>query len=340
MLGSARRAAAAALFGFAALAGDAGAEPFRLIVTEPTAPLVPNSVMDLAVELGYFAREGVEVELVRVQHTPSAVAALQAGEGEMANISADAALLVIANGHMDLKAVVSPNKTLPFLIAGTEEIGALSDLEGRSFGIGRIGSLDHTLTVQVMAAVGIDADRVEFVAIGQPNLRAQALAARQIDATTISIGTWLTMPDRSGLAMLVQPDDFFAAAPVVNKLNVVPDTVLAARRDDVAAVVRALVKASRDLAADHDLWIEAMAKARPDVDRKTLATLARLFAGSWSVNGGLNREELEATAAWAFGGAEFAGLPPIATEDWVDFGFVAEVLEAEGVAPANDRPAF
>ena len=48
--------------------------------------------MDLAVELGYFDREGVEVELVRVQQTPSAVAALQAGEGEMANISVDAAL--------------------------------------------------------------------------------------------------------------------------------------------------------------------------------------------------------------------------------------------------------
>ncbi len=72
-----------------AFAAPAAAEPFRLIVTDLAAPLVPNSVMDLAVQLGYFEREGVEVELVRVQQTPSALAALQAGEGEMANIAVD-----------------------------------------------------------------------------------------------------------------------------------------------------------------------------------------------------------------------------------------------------------
>ena len=77
-----------------ALSCDAKAAPFRLIVTDLEPPLVPNSVMDLAAELGYFAREGVDVELVRVQQTPSALAALEAGEGEMANVSVDAVLQV------------------------------------------------------------------------------------------------------------------------------------------------------------------------------------------------------------------------------------------------------
>ena len=60
--------------------------PFRLIVTHLEPPLVPNSVMDLALELAYFEREGVSVELVRVQQTPSALAALQSGEEEMSNV--------------------------------------------------------------------------------------------------------------------------------------------------------------------------------------------------------------------------------------------------------------
>lgn len=51
----------------AALTTPAWAEPFRLIVTDLEPPLVPNSIMDLALSLGYFEREGVEVELVRVQ---------------------------------------------------------------------------------------------------------------------------------------------------------------------------------------------------------------------------------------------------------------------------------
>ena len=158
-------------------AGGAAAEPFRLIVTHLEPPLVPNSVMDLAVELGYFDREGVEVELVRVQQTPSAISALQAGEGEMANIGVDALLQLVAQGGSDLRAVTSPNKALPFLIASKSSIASPADLQGRSFGVGRVGSLDHSLSMKVLGAQGVDTSKLEILAPGQPPVRAQALAA-------------------------------------------------------------------------------------------------------------------------------------------------------------------
>jgi len=343
MLNSIRRAVAAtalALAAFAPFAGGAAAQPFKLITTDLNAQLVPNSVMDLAVQLGYFEKEGVEVELVRVQQTPSAVAALQAGEGDMANISVDAALQLVARDQLKLKAVVSPNKSLPFLIAGKDSITALTDLEGKSFGVGRIGSLDHTLSTKVLQAKGIDVSKLEFVNIGQPNVRAQALAAGQIDATTMSIGVWLSIPDKEGLAVFVTPDDYYAAAPVLNKVNVVPDEVLAAKRDQVAAVVRALIKASRDFAAKPELWVDAMVTARPDVDRATLEELSRSFVGAWSVNGGLNRDEIEATVAWTYDTPDFAGLRPVGFDEWVDLGVIGDVLQSEGVAPESDQPGL
>jgi NitT/TauT family transport system substrate-binding protein len=340
MPGLARRALAAAALGAAALTGPAAAEPFRLITTDLTAQLVPNSVMDLAEQLGYFEREGVEVELVRVQQTPSAVAALQAGEGEMANISVDAALQIVARDQLPVKAVISPNKSLPFLIAGKSDIATLADLEGRSFGVGRIGSLDHSLSTKVLQSKGVDTDQIDFVNIGQPNVRAQALAAGQIDATTMSIGVWLSLPDHEGLETLVTAEDYFDAAPVINKVNVVPDAVIAERPDDVAAVVRALIKASRDFAGQPSLWVDAMATARPDVDRETLETLARNFAGSWSVNGGLNRDELQATVDWTYDSEDFKGLRKVDLDEWVNLDFIADVLKSEGVAPDHDQPGL
>jgi NitT/TauT family transport system substrate-binding protein len=336
----ARRLAAAIAISLTTLGGAAAAEPFRLITTDLNAQLVPNSVMDLAVDLGYFEKEGVDVELVRVQQTPSAVAALQAGEGEMANISVDAALQLVARDQMALKAVVSPNKSLPFLIAGKEEIATLADLEGRSFGVGRIGSLDHTLSSKVLLSKDVDPEGLEIVNIGQPSVRAQALAAGQIDATTMSIGVWLSIPDKTGLQVLVTPDDYFAAAPVLNKVNVVPDAVLAERREDVVKVVRALVKASRDFAAEPELWVEGMVAARPDVDRATLEQLAQTFVASWSVNGGLNRDEIEATVDWSYATPDFEGLRRVGFDEWVDLGVVGDVLDSEGVASESDQPAF
>lgn len=310
--------------------------PFRLIVTHLEPPLVPNSVMDLAVSLGYFDREGVNVELVRVQQTPSALAALQAGEGEMANIGVDALLQTMAAGASDLRAVTSPNTSLPFLIAARTEIADLTALSGARFGVGRIGSLDHTLSRLVLERLGTNLDASQLISLGQPNIRAQALLAGQIDATTMSIGTWASLPDHSGLHILVDQDAYFAAAPLVNKVNAVPADVLAERPEDVAAVIRALIRISRDFAADPALWVEAMSAALPDTDRTMLETLAPGFAASWSVNGGLSAEALDYTATWLFGTEEFAGLSAPPLHDWVDFAPVDAALATLGTVDTMD----
>jgi NitT/TauT family transport system substrate-binding protein len=318
--------------------GAAAAEPFRLIVTDLEPPLVPNSVMDLAVQLGFFDKEGVEVELVRVQQTPSAVAALRAGEGEMANISVDSVLQLVGRDQMDLKAVISPNKALPFLIASRADIGSPAELEGKSFGVGRVGSLDHSLS-GMLQAKGVDPSKLSFVAIGQPNVRAQALAAGQVDATTMSVGVWMSLPDKDGLHILVDQKDYYEAAPVVQKVNVVTDEVLASRRGDVAAVVRALIAISRDFAAHPDRWVEAMAKVRPDTSRENLAELAKNYAESWSANGGLNRKELEFTVDWHYSSPDLEGVRRVELTEWVDFTLVDEALGAGGVYPGMDEPA-
>lgn len=317
-------------------AGIAAAEPFRLILTHLEPPLVPNSVMDLAHELGYFAREGVDVDLVRVQQTPLALAAILAGEGEMANVAVDGLLHLVAQGNRSLIAVTSPNKALPFLIASRADITSPADLRGRSFGVGRIGSLDHSLSTRVLAAAGVDISVLDVVTLGQPPVRAQALAAGQIDATTMSIGVWLSIPDRTGLSVLIPPADYYAAAPVVSKVNVVAAEVLADRRGEVEAVMRALVKISRDFAADPDAWARAMAPHRAGLTEEEMQMLARSFAGSWSVNGGMSRTELQYTQDWLYRTEEFRDLAPVTLADWVDLTSADAVLHDLGTVPGSD----
>jgi NitT/TauT family transport system substrate-binding protein len=315
------------------------AAPFRIIVTDLTPPLVPNSVMDLAVDLGYFEREGVDVDLVRVQQTPLAVIALQAGEGEMANIGVDTALQLVARNQLDLRAVTSPSKSLFFLIAASDAIATAEQLVGHSYGIGRVGSVDHSLSRQVLAGMNVDIDALDLVALGQPNVRAQALAAGQIDATTLSLGTWTTLPDKAGLHILVNADAYFAAAPVVSKVNVVTPEVLENRRFEVEAVVTALMKLSRDIVAKPSIWVDAMAKLRPDIARADLETLAAAYARGWPVNGGLSAQELAFTADFNFRSDEFAGLTPPPLAAWVDFSVTDAVLARLGGPMANLDPA-
>ena len=318
-----------------AIASPVAAAPFRLILTHLEPPLVPNSVMDLALERGYFEAEGVDVELVRVEQTPSALQALAAGEGEMANVGVDGLLLLVAQGATDLKAVTSPNKSLPYVIAAKDDIKTVADLAGREFGVGRVGSLDHSLSTKVLASEGLDMEAVEVLAIGQPNVRAQALVAGQIDATTMSIGVWLSIPDKTGYHILVDQALYYAAAPVINKVNAVTQRVLDERSADVAGVIRALIKISRDFSADPKAWATAMVPYAPNTDAAGLEALAATFASSWSVNGGMNATDLQATQDWLYATEDFAAAKPVTLDQWVDFRPVDAVLANMGTVDGD-----
>ncbi|MBP7002576.1 ABC transporter substrate-binding protein [Amaricoccus sp.] len=322
-----RLIAAAALA--AALAGPAAAEPFRLIVTDMETPLVPNSVMELAEQEGYFDRAGVDVEFVRVQQTPLAMAALRAGEGEMANVAVEALLQAVAQGAADLRAVMSPNRSLPYLIAG-RDVASVADLAGKRFGIGRVGSVDQLLSSKVLASQGIDMAGLELVALGQPQARAQALVAGQIDATTMSIGAFTAIDGDPAIKVLVDVEDYYRAAPILSKLNAVRSDTLASREKEVEAVIEAVTLASRDFAADPDKWVAAMRKARPDVDEADLKLLAAAFAGSWSIDGGISAPELEAAQAWLHEGEDFAGIAPAPLDAWVDLAPLDAVIARIG----------
>ncbi len=317
------------------LATPAAAGPFRLIVSDAEVPLVPNSVMELAAQEGYFARAGVEMEFVRVEQSPMVMAALRAGEGEMANVSLEVLLQAAGAGVTDLRGVMSPNTSLPYLIAG-RDLGQVADLAGKRFAIGRVGSVDHLLSMRVLATEGVDPGTLELVALGQPQARAQALLAGQIDATTMSIGTFTAIADRPGISVLVDVGDFYRAAPILSKLNVVTTATLDSRGAEVQAVIEALVLAARDFQADPETWVAAMKKARPDVDEADLRKLAAAFAGSWTVNGGLSPGELAEAQAWLHEGEDFAGVAPATPELIADFAPLRAVLEKIGTSDAGD----
>jgi NitT/TauT family transport system substrate-binding protein len=256
----------------------------------------------------------------------------------MANVALEALLQATAQGATDLRGVMSPNKSLPYLIAVRGDIDAPADLTGKRFGIGRVGSVDHLLSMKVLEAAGVDVASLELVGLGQPQARAQALLAGQIDATTMGIGSFTAIDDDPSVSVLVGVDAYYRAAPVLSKLNIVRSDTLAERRAEVEAVIEAITLASRDFAAHPDRWVAAMREARPDVPELDLMMLAEAFAGSWSVDGGLTRPELEAAQAWLHEGEDFAGIEPAPLEAWADLAPLEAVLAKIGPVEESDVP--
>jgi NitT/TauT family transport system substrate-binding protein len=309
----------------------AASDPFKIVVTEVDTPLAPNSVIDLANRLGYYARQGVRVQLIHVQGTPIAVAALISGQGDMANIGVDTVLQLVGNRQIALKGVVSPNTALPYVIVAKTAIQSVKGLEGHVIGIGRIGSVDYLQMRNVMTRMGANVGAVTYLSIGQPAQRGQALAAGQIDATTMTIGSWIAMPNHKGLHVLVDQKSFAQAAPFITKLSVVTDKTDQTRGPEIAAVVRATMQASRDFAQHPELWANAMAKLHPEIPHDRLLKLAKAYRNDWSVDGGIEPADATYTAAELYKTKDFRSLPHKASVgEWIDMHFINDAMRTLG----------
>ncbi|HZT26327.1 MAG TPA: ABC transporter substrate-binding protein [Pseudolabrys sp.] len=323
-------------------AGPAGAEPalapFTIIVTESQTPPVPNSILELAGQLGFYKREGLDVTLKRVAGTPLAVAALLSGEGDMANVSLQAVLKLAGRGNTSLRAVSSPDRSLSYVVVASDRVRSLTELRGKVFGIGQVGTLDNSLTWLVLRRHGLDPGALRTVSVGRPQARLAALAAGKIDATTISLGSWTTLADKSGLRLLISKEDFFHSAPVTAKVNVVSVRTLTERRTAVEKVIMALIKLARWLAADRQRWADAMALARPDLRRADLEQLAAAYGHEWCVDGCFDVETLENSARILMTDPEHERKEPPATVQWADFSIVNSVLHKLGTAHQVGSP--
>lgn len=310
----------------------------RLGLGSAPAPPLPNSVLWLAKDLGYYGREGLDVDLKEFQGTPLVIAAMIAGEVDVGNVSTSDVIRMVANKTQPMRAIHSPDARLYFLVAAKDEIKTVADLQGKTFAVARIGSVDHSLTMLALKSMGVNPAGITFVAIGTPSVRAQALAARRVDATTISLGTWVTIQKDAGLKILVDPNTFFETATVVEKVNAVTTKVWDEKADQLRRFTAAILKASRHFADNREAWVDALTKRRTDIDRKDAANLWTAFKSSWAVNGLMNLEVYKKSSEFFYQAGILDKVPRIEVGEWADTRLVDDVLKEIGVYAKIDAP--
>jgi NitT/TauT family transport system substrate-binding protein len=310
----------------------------RVGVATSPAPALPESTLWLAQDLGFYQKEGLDVDITEVNASPLLITALRAGEIDIGDINSEDVIRLTASKDLEMRTINSASGRNFFMIVGKDSIGSILELQGKSFAIARVGSQDHALSSKVMTVKGLQPDTVNYVAVGAPNLRAQALVAGQIDATTVSLGTWVTVQNQKNIKVLVNVDDYFNALPLVNKGNAVTTRVLAEKPEALRRFTAAIVKASRYFAQNRSAWVEAIAKRRPDIGRADLEYLWDQFGSSWAVNGQMNLSAYQASTDFLYESGTFNDAPRIDAKDWADAQFVDSVLTEVGVIPNIDDP--
>jgi NitT/TauT family transport system substrate-binding protein len=309
----------------------------RLGLGSAPAPPLPNSVLWLAKDLGFYAREGLDVELTEFQGTPLAIAAMVSGDVDVANVSTSEVIRMNATKGQPMRAIHSPDARLYFLIAAREEFKSVSALQGRTFAVSRIGSVDHSLSSIALKALGLNPSSLTMVAMGVPSTRAQALVAGRIDATSLSVGTWITIQKEPGVRILVDHNTYFENTAVVEKVNAATTKVLDEKPEQLRRFTSAILKTSRHFAENQDAWVAAITKRRPDLDRADAANLWTGFKTAWAVNGLMNLDVYRKSSDFFYQVGMLEKVPKIEVAEWADTRFVDGVLKEIGVN-ANADP--
>jgi NitT/TauT family transport system substrate-binding protein len=310
----------------------------RLGLGSAPAPALPNSVLWLAKDLGFYQREGLDVELNEFKGTPLVIAAMIAGDIDVGNVSTSDVIRLVATKGQPMRAIHSPDARLYFQIAARDEIKSVAGLPGKTFAVSRIGSVDHSLSMIALKSLGINPASLTYVAMGVPTTRAQALVAGRVDATSVSVATWITIQKESGVKVLVDQNTFYENATVVEKVNAVTAKMLEEKPDHLRRFTAAILKASRYFIDNQEAWLEAMGKRRPDVDRKDAANLWSGFTTAWAVNGLMNLDAYKKSADFFYKSGILEKVPRVEVGEWTETRFVDDVLKEIGVYAKSDPP--
>ena len=137
-----------------------------------------------AKEMGFYAKHGLDVDLVLLVGAPLAVTALVAGETPIVHAGASAVVTSNLQGSGAVLVAGGANR-FPYVLFVTDEIKRVEDLRGKKFGVSRIGSADNAAAITVFNRFGIKESDVTYVQAGSIPARLAAMQTNALQATLL-----------------------------------------------------------------------------------------------------------------------------------------------------------
>jgi NitT/TauT family transport system substrate-binding protein len=202
-------AAAAAASPQAAPASPATSVPaapvaMRIGLNSPTAYVTPAWV---AKDQGFFAKYGIDPELIVMQSSAQLAPALMSGEIPIA-ISAATGIVNSALSGSDLVLLGGYANQLRFWLYARPEIASVADLRGKPVAITRRGGAVHVATELALQRNGLDPERdVNLIQLGSTNDSLTAMLAGAVSGGMLSPPSMFRADDQ-GLRLLVDTGDY------------------------------------------------------------------------------------------------------------------------------------
>jgi NitT/TauT family transport system substrate-binding protein len=286
----------------------------------------------VAIDRGYFAREGLEVEIIQAAGPPATAALIS---GDLAfNASPGAALSAILK-NAPLKIMMVSNDQPPYqLWSGDDKIKKLEDLKGQRVGVISTGDTHEMALRLLFAAQGIDPKSVIYAPIGPGAGRVASITANSVAAASLTTDEVEQIRSNPKLHMVF---DTSKAVKLINGGLATSDRMLGAERAMAKRFTRALVQGRRFASTFESESVDSVQKRVPMSAREGLITSFRISQAGATKDGTLSpaiqQAELDVRG-------ELLGIPKdkmLPRDKVFDFSLVEEVnreLDAQGWKPS------
>ena len=256
----------AAVLSSAFMLSPAAAEPLRLAHST----WVGYGPFYIARERGFFADEGVEVELIVMEDTAARIAAMTAGRVEVVATTVDTVMPFMTEEQQFRYIFAVDASQGGDGIVADKDIASLADLRGKKVAFGE-GTTSQFYFAVLLREAGIGFDELEAVNMTAADAGAAFVAGRVNAAVTWE--PWLTRGKQAPHGRLLV--DSSRHPGLITDIAVTTAETAAARREDLKALTRAWNRAVAFVSTHPDAADAIMAKGvggwlkDPEVFRET-----------------------------------------------------------------------
>jgi NitT/TauT family transport system substrate-binding protein len=221
-----------------------------------------NFVWYASVDTGFYKKNGLDVDLIFIPSSTTAVSSVVAGDISLANNSGGA-VANAAVGGASLVMTACYINTLPYELVVQESIKSAEELKGKSIGISRVGSASDVAARALVKGLGLEPVKdVPILQVGGAPERAAAFRTGRIAGFPSPPGIIHLakgMPHR----ILISTADFQKRFDFPYICSTTTKSFLATHRDTVRRITMALIEATQFL------------KTRKEDSKKIIAKYSR-----------------------------------------------------------------
>jgi NitT/TauT family transport system substrate-binding protein len=278
----------------------------------------------VAIDKGYYAKEGLAVDVVRGRGSVDAIKQVAAGTAQFGFADAISVALARANDGVPIKMVASVYAQLPqaIFVLADSHITVPTDFEGKRFANVAAGA-GRTLFNEYARLAKIDANKVTWVSVSA-DAQAAALAMGRVDGVT-QLRPALPLLARLAAPKKVREFDFAAVGlDAYGNGLIAPDATIAQHQDLVRRFVQATLAGLYESIAHPNEAGMILAKYHREIDPQVAAEeitiVGRIAKMPSDPLGYLARDRMAKTVRLA--NSAFALNRPVTVDEMFDTDFV------------------